>query len=100
MKRIGHCPVQSNCTVKALLGFPGGSAVKEFACNAGPTGDVRLIPGLGRSTGGEHGNLLQYSCWENPMDGGTWWAMVHKVTKSQTRLKWLSMHAKAFLLLI
>ena len=100
MKRIAHCPVQRNYAVKALLGFPGGSAVKEFACNAGATGDVHLIPGFGRSTGGEHGNPLQYSCWENLMDGGTWWAVVHKVTKSQTQLKWLSMHAEALLLLI
>ena len=100
MKRIGHCPVQRNYAVKALLGFPGGSAVKEFACSAGAAGDMHLIPGLGRSTGGEHGNPLQYSCRETLMDGGTWWAMVHKVTKSQTQLKWLSMHAKALLLLI
>ena len=84
MKRTGRCPVQSNYPVKALLAFPGGSAVKEFTCNSGATGDVRLIPGLGRSTGGEHGNPLQYSCWENLMDGGTWRVMVHKVAKNQT----------------
>ena len=44
-------------------GFPGGSAGKESACNAG---DLSSIPGLGRSPGGGHGNLLQYSCLENP----------------------------------
>ena len=50
-------------------GFPGGSDGKASACKAGNPG---LIPGLGRSTGEENGNPLQYSCLENPMDGGTW----------------------------
>ena len=45
-----------------------------------------LIPGLGRSPGGGHGNPLQYSCLENPMDGGAWWATVHRVPKSWTQL--------------
>ena len=49
-----------------------------------------LIPGLGRSSGGGHGNPLWYSCWENPMDRGTWRPTVHWVTKSQTWLKLLS----------
>ena len=52
-----------------------------------------LTPGLERSPGGGHGNPLQYSCLENPMDRGAWWATVHRVTKSQTWLKCLSMHA-------
>ena len=51
--------------------------------NAGDTG---LIPKSGRSSQEENGNLLQYSCLENPMDGGAWQAIVHGVTKSQTRL--------------
>ena len=46
--------------------------------------DLGLIPGLGRSPGGEHGNPLQYSCLENPMDRGAWLATVHGVAKSQT----------------
>ena len=46
-----------------MQGFPGGSVVKESACN---TGDPGSIPGLGRSSGGGHGNPLQYSCLENP----------------------------------
>ena len=66
------------------MGFPAGSVHKESACNAGVTGDSGLIPGLGRSSGGGHGNLLQYSCLENSMDKGVWWATVHRVTKSQT----------------
>ena len=54
---------------------------KESACNAG---DVGSIPGLIRSPGGGNGNSLQYSCLENPMDGGAWWATVHEVAKSRT----------------
>ena len=46
--------------------------------------DVSTIPRLGRTPGGEHGNPLQYSCLENPMDRGAWQATVHRVTKSQT----------------
>ena len=68
-------------------GFPGGSDSKESTCNAG---DLGSIPGLGRSSGGGHGNPLQYSCLENPMDRGAWQATVHRVTKSQTQLKQLS----------
>jgi len=60
---------------------------KESACNAGDTGDVGSIPGLGRSPGEGHGNPFQYSCLENPMDRGTWWATVYRVAKSQTGLK-------------
>ena len=66
-----------------LKGFPGGSDVKESACNVG---DLGSIPGLGRSPGEGHGNPLQYSCLENPMDRGAWWATVHGFAKSQTRL--------------
>ena len=49
-------------------------------------------PGWGRSPGEEHGNPLQYSCLENPMERGAWWAIVHGVTKSQTLLVQLSKH--------
>ena len=58
--------------------------VKNLPANAGDTGDVGLIPGSGRSPGGGRGNPLQYSCQENPMDGGAWLAAVHGVTKSLT----------------
>ena len=63
------------------MDFPGDSVGKESACNAGDPGS---IPGLGRSPGEGNGNPLQYSCLENPMDRGAWWATVHGVTKSQT----------------
>ena len=63
--------------------FPGGSVGKESACNVE---DLGLIPGWGRSPGEGNGNPLQYSCLENLMDGGAWWAAVHGITKSRTRL--------------
>ena len=64
-------------------------------CNAGDTGDMGLIPGLGDSPGGGHGNPLQYSCLDNPMDRGAWWTTVYRVSKSWTWLKWLSMHIQS-----
>ena len=63
--------------------FPGGSEVKESACNAG---DLGSIPGSGSSPGEGNGNPLQYSCLENPMDRGAWWATVHGVAKSRAQL--------------
>ena len=64
-------------------GFPGGSDAKESNCNGGNLG---LIPGLGRSPGGGHGNPLQYACLENPTDRGAWPATIHRVAKLQTQL--------------
>ena len=58
--------------------------VKNLPANAGDAGDIDSIPGSGRVPGIGNGNLLQYSCLENSMDRGTWWARVHWVTKSQT----------------
>ena len=66
---------------KESLGFPGGSDGKESACNVG---DLGLIPGLGRSPGEGNGYPLQYPGLENFMDGGAWWATVHRVAKSWT----------------
>ena len=67
--------------LKSQKGFPGGSEVKASACNEG---DLGSIPGSGRSPGEGNGNTLQYSCWENPMDGGALCATVHGVAKSRT----------------
>ena len=64
---------------------------KESVCNAG---DAGLIPASGRSPGGGYGSPLQYSCLENHMDRGAWWATVHRVAKSLTRLERLSVHGK------
>ena len=66
------------------MGFPGGSVIKNSPANAGDIRDVGFIPGLGRSPGGGNGNQLQYSCLENPMDRGTWWATIYGVAKSRT----------------
>ena len=56
--------------------------VKNPAASAGDVRDPGSIPGLGRSPGGGHGNPLQYSCLENSMDRGAWWAAVHRVAES------------------
>jgi len=69
------------CIPMTTYDFPGGSDSKESACN---TGELGSIPGLRVSPGGGHGNLLQYSCLEDPMDRGAWRATAHGVTKSQT----------------
>ena len=76
-------------------GLPGGSVEKNLPAKQGTAGDsgASLIPGSGRSPGERHGNPLQYSCLENPMGRGAWWATVPGVAKSQTRLKQLSTHA-------
>ena len=74
---------QEICIKYFYLGtFKGGSEVKASACNVG---DLGSIPGSGRFPGEGNGNPLQYSCLENPMDGGAWWATVHGVSK-ETRL--------------
>ena len=72
------------------IGLPQWLCGEESACNAGETGDIGSVPGSGRSPGEGNGNPLL----ENPMDRGAWWAIVHSVAKSQTRLKWLSIHAR------
>ena len=64
--------------------------VKNPSANAGGIRDVGSIPGLGRCPGGGNGNSLQYSSLENPMDRGAWQVIVHRLAKSQTRLKQLS----------
>ena len=76
-------PGLNSAALAVALGFPGGSEVKVSAWNAG---DLGSIPASGRSPGEGKGNPLQYSCLENPMEGGAWWATVHRVAKSRTRL--------------
>ena len=83
-------------------GFPGGTCglkkkkKKKLLANARDIRDESLIPGLGRSPGREHGNSLQYSCLENPMDRGDRRAMVHRITNSWTCMKKLSMHTHVY----
>ena len=66
--------------------------VKNLPANAGDVRDASSIKGSGISPGGGRDNPLQNSCLENPMDRGAWWATVHSVAKSQTRLKQLRVH--------
>ena len=84
-----YCAVYT--VLLGLLGFSGSSVVKNPPASAG---NVGLIPGSGRSPGGRNDNPLQCSCLENPKDRGAWWAILHVVTKSQTRL---STHALGLL---
>ena len=71
------------------MDFPGGPVVKKLPANAGYVRDVGSIPGLGRSPGGGHGNLLQYSCLENPMNRGAWQATVHGVARVRHDLAYM-----------
>ena len=66
------------------MGFPSGSVVKNLPANAGDTRDLGSISDLRRSPGVGNGNPLQYSCLENSMDRGAWWATGHGVTRSWT----------------
>ena len=75
-------------------GFSGGASGEEPTCQYRRLSDAVSIPGLGRSPGGGHGNPLQHSCLEDPMDRGAWQATVHRVEKSWTCLKRLSMLAR------
>ena len=71
-------PFKLKLNISVYMGFSGDSAVKNLPANAG---DVGSIPGLGKSPGEGNGNPSQYSCLENPMDRGGWWAAVHGVAK-------------------
>ena len=78
-----------------------GGMVKKLPDNEGDIRDRGLIPGSGRSPGGGHGNPLEYSCLENPMDRGVWWATGHGVAKSWTQteqLKHASTHSQLTML--
>ena len=70
--------------------------VKNPSANAGRCRDVGLIPGFPRSFGGGQGNPLQYSCLDNPMDGGGWQAVFHRVSQSLTQLKLRSVHTHCY----
>ena len=70
--------------VTKIPGLQGGVVIKEFTCNAGDARDASLTPGSGRFSGVGSGNPLQYSCLENFMDRGACWAVVRRVSKSQT----------------
>ena len=82
-------------SVSFILGFPGGSDGKESVCNVG---DLGLIPVLGRPPGEGNGNPFQYSCLENPIDGGAWRATVHGGCKELDKTEQL--HSLTFILVI
>ena len=83
------------CWVFRVLGVSQVALlVKNLSACAGDIRGFGLISGSGRFPGGGHRSPLQYSCLENPMDRGAWWATVHGVAKSLTQLKWLSTHAR------
>ena len=90
-----HCPFIKTTLYEitdiqqAAQGLPWSLSGKESAYNVGDSGST---PRLGRSPGGGHGIPLQYSCLENPTDWGAWWATIHRMVNSQTRLKQLSTH--------
>ena len=90
---LWHQEVQSCCPLTQAWASQMALVVKNPSANAGDTRDACSIPGSRRSPREGHGNPLQYSCLENPMDRGAWWATVHGVTQSQTWLKRLSIHA-------
>ena len=79
-----HFSLESGNPLPRGWGFPSVLVVKNLPANAGEIRDVGLIPGLERFPGGGHGNPLQYSCLENPLDRGAWWATVHGVAESDT----------------
>ena len=78
-------------------GFPGDGSSKEPDANVGDLRDVSSIPELGRSLGGGHGNPLWYSCLENSMDRGSWWATVYGSCKEWDMTEWLSFNIKYYL---
>ena len=83
------CAISISDSIYRNYGLPQWLRGKESACNEGDAGS---IPGSGRSPGGGHSNLLQYSFLENPLEREAWWATVHRVTKNVTWLKWVSRH--------
>ena len=83
LSKVSHTK-KNKCHITSLMWASLVVSSKEFACHAGDVRDTSLIPGLGRSSAGGHGNPLQYSCLENPTDRGTWPTTVHRVTKNKT----------------
>ena len=82
-----HWP-EKPCAV--ISGATNGASGGRICCNAGDTRDSGSVPGSGRAPGEGYGDPLQYSCLENSVDRGAWWAVVCRAAKSRIRLKWLS----------
>ena len=92
-KTCSSTTTRISCSQGRILGIPSGPTGKNSTCNGG---DASLISRSGRFPGREHGNPLQYACLENSTDRGAWWAIVQRVARSQTRLKWLNTHKDRF----
>ena len=95
---LSHCNLQKKKKKLATSQWLAGDSqvalvVKNLPANAEDLREAGLIPGSRRSPGGGHGNSLQYSCSENPMDRGALWAIVYRIPQGRTRLSKLSMHA-------
>ena len=95
LKLTNYSRWSNNSTDSSAIVINTDLWVNNPSANAGDIRDMGLIPGSGRSHGGGHGNPLQCSCLENPMNRGAWPAIVHRFAKSQTQLKRLSMHTWA-----
>ena len=80
----------------ASRGFPGGASGKEPTCQSRRYKRCGFDSWVGRSPGRGHSNPAHYSCLQSPMDRGAWWVRAHSVAESQTWLKWLSMHTRAY----
>ena len=98
-RKWGFGPTQKKMDSASNLnmGFPNGEVIKNPSADAGDIRDVGLIPEWGRFPGGGHGNPLQYSCLENPMDRGVWQATAYEVAQSKAWLKWLSKHSTTWI---
>ena len=84
-------PVSPGLSLRGSPCFPGGTVVKNLPASGKDKTDVGLTPGMGRSPGGRHGNPLQYSCLETPMDRGAWWATVQGGYKEED-MNWAAKH--------
>ena len=92
LRFIAYVNIRFICMYVLIRASQVALVVKNLPADGGDRRDTGSIPGLGRSPEGGHGNPVQYSCLENPMDRGAWRATVHRVTKSHTWPKQLSMH--------
>ena len=90
MVSVCICKIRTTCIQRGASQVV--LVVKKLPVNDGDNRDAGLIPGWGRSPGGGHSYPRQYSCLENFINRGSWWAIVQEVTKSQTLLKRLSLH--------
>ena len=92
MIKMRSCWLRSTIYIRVYSSYCTGTSqvalvVENPPASAGDLGDAGSVPGSGRSPGGGHSNPLKYSCLENPMDRGAWWATVRSITKIQTWLK-------------